>query len=371
MSTETRFEGKVGVVQRVLPAYRAPFFDALASACAGGLSVFAGSPRGDEAIEPGTLRVASLYPGRNHHLAARGLLLAAWQSHLLRWLEATDPDALIVEANPRYLSTPAALRWMQSRHRGVIGWGLGAPALSGPLAPLRAARRRRLLRRFDALITYSAAGAAGYRALGFPAERIFIAPNAVTPRPTQPPPARADGFGARPLVLFVGRLQARKRVDNLFRACAALPQDIQPRVVVVGDGPARVDFEAAARQFYPQAEFAGAMHGAALDPYFDAADLFVLPGTGGLAVQQAMSHALPVIVAEADGTQVDLVRPGNGWQVPANNVPALTAALADALSDAPRLRRMGLESYRIVAEEINLENMVAVFVRALQSVARR
>ncbi len=93
-----------------------------------------------------------------------------------------------------------------------------------------------------------------------------------------------------------------------------------------------------------------------------------MPGTGGLAVQQAMAYALPVIVAEGDGTQDDLVRPANGWQVTPGEVTALTAALQDALKDAARLRRMGLEFFRIVDEEINLEQMAAVFVRALQSV---
>jgi hypothetical protein len=44
------FNGKLGLVQRVLPMYRAPFFDALASACTGGLDVFAGEPRPDESI---------------------------------------------------------------------------------------------------------------------------------------------------------------------------------------------------------------------------------------------------------------------------------------------------------------------------------
>ncbi len=29
-------------------------------------------------------------------------------------------------------------------------------------------------------------------------------------------------------VLFVGRIQARKRIDNLLLACSALPDDIQP-----------------------------------------------------------------------------------------------------------------------------------------------
>ena len=102
-----------------------------------------------------------------------------------------------------------------------------------------------------------------------------------------------------------------------------------------------------------------------MKPYFVEADLFVLPGTGGLAVQEAMSHGLPVIVAQGDGTQDDLVRAGNGWQIPPNDFDALLAALRDALSDPARLRAMGAESYRIVSEEINLEKMVEAFVQAV------
>ena len=116
--------------------------------------------------------------------------------------------------------------------------------------------------------------------------------------------------------------------------------------------------EALAKQVYPTAEFIGARHGDALKPYFAEADLFVLPGTGGLAVQEAMSHGLPVIVAKGDGTQDDLVRPENGWQIPAGDYGALVATMREALADVNRLRKMGDESYRIVSQEINLEKMV-------------
>ncbi len=116
-----------------------------------------------------------------------------------------------------------------------------------------------------------------------------------------------------------------------------------------------------AQRVYPRAEFLGARHGAGLEPFFEA-DLFVLPGTGGLAVQQAMAHGLPVIVAEGDGTQDDLVRPENGWLVPPGDLAALTQAMREALSDVPRLRAMGRESYRIVESEANLDKMVEVFV---------
>jgi glycosyltransferase involved in cell wall biosynthesis len=168
-------------------------------------------------------------------------------------------------------------------------------------------------------------------------------------------------------VLFVGRLQARKRIPSLLKACAELPEQLKPRLVIVGDGPERQTIEALAADIYPAAEFVGAKHGAQLVPYFLAADLFVLPGTGGLAVQEAMTYGLPVMVAKGDGTQDDLVRPENGWQINADDDFALLFSLQDALSNLPRLRRMGAESYRIVSEEINLEKMVAVFISAVHS----
>ena len=39
-----RYPGKLALQQRVLTPYRAAFFDALAAACDGGLSIFAGLP---------------------------------------------------------------------------------------------------------------------------------------------------------------------------------------------------------------------------------------------------------------------------------------------------------------------------------------
>jgi glycosyltransferase involved in cell wall biosynthesis len=122
---------------------------------------------------------------------------------------------------------------------------------------------------------------------------------------------------------------------------------------------------------YPQTEFLGARYGEELGEVFNQADLFVLPGTGGLAVQQAMSHGLPVIVARGDGTQEDLARPENGWLIPPDDLAALKSAMGEALSDPGRLRRMGAESFRITSEEINLEEMVGAFIQALNQIAAK
>jgi glycosyltransferase involved in cell wall biosynthesis len=218
------------------------------------------------------------------------------------------------------------------------------------------------------MIAYSKRGAQEYAALGFPRERIFVAYNSVSLPPASVPDHRARTID-RFTILFVGRLQPRKRVDDLLKVCAVL--ESRPRLVIVGDGPDRERLEALAREVYPEAEFAGARHGAELEPYFAQADLFVLPGTGGLAVQQAMSYGLPVIVAQGDGTQDDLVRKENGWQIPPDDFDALLSTMRDALSDVARLRKMGQESYRIVKEEINIEQMVETFVTALNTLGRK
>jgi glycosyltransferase involved in cell wall biosynthesis len=351
-----RFPGRLALQQRVLPSYRAPFFDLLASACDGGMSLFTGSPRPVEGIATtDKLQVANYHRGKNIHLFS-GRLYLCYQSGLLDWLRNWEPDALIVEANPRYLSMPAAVRWMHARGKPVLGWGLGAPT--------RGKVWSAFLKQFDGLIAYSQRGADEYAALGFPRERIFVARNSVSRAPASVPDQRPLTMD-HPTILFVGRLQARKRVDHLLRACAQLGSE--PRLVIVGDGPERAELESLAKQVYPRAEFIGARHGAELKSCFAEADLFVLPGTGGLAVQEAMSYGLPVIVAQGDGTQDDLVRKENGWQIPPDDFEALVARMKEALSDVRRLRRMGVESYRIVKEEINIEQMVAMFVTALNS----
>jgi len=360
------FQGRVGLIQRVLPHYRKPFFNALGKACSDGLCVFSGKPRPEESIKPVVeLEHAQLTLGKNLHIFV-GRFYLAFQLGLIKWIKSCDPDVLIAEANPRYLSTPRAIRWMQNKDRPVIGWGLGSPDITSPLAALRLQKRKNFIQHFDTLITYSQTGASEYAKLGFPKERIFVAENAVTPSPPHPIPHRPDPEEVQQVrILFVGRLQERKKLDNLIHACSHLPEALQPNLVIVGDGPDRLRLAKIAEKVFPETIFTGALYGENLAQQFRQADLFVLPGTGGLAIQQAMSYGLPVIAAQADGTQADLIREGNGWQIPADDITALRNTLEKALVDKAALREMGAESYRIVSEEINIDKMVRVFVEAL------
>ena len=362
MTSPRRFPGRLALQQRVLPRYRAVFFDSLAARCDRGLDFFAGTPRASEAIQTadGLARARWSRAQNDHILGGRAYFCV--QRGLEAWLAGSDPDLLVLEANPRYLSSPRAIAWMERRGRRVLGWGLGAPG-SGLLAGWF---RRRFLRRLSGVIAYSTRGAAEYAAAGVPVDRIWVAPNAVE-RPLAKPPARSAAVRRPVRVLFVGRLQQRKRVDALLTACSTVRP--APEVWIVGDGPDRDRLVSIAARRFPTAVFTGAVHGEDLRALLDTADLFVLPGTGGLALQQALARALPVIAAEGDGSQEDMVTPDNGWLVPPGRTPALAAALQSALDDPRRLIGMGQASLNLAQTRFSPEIMLDVFVQALRTTA--
>jgi len=373
MKNKENFPGRLCLQQRVVPDYRIGFFDLLAESCCGGLSVFAGQVQQDESIPvSGVLKVAKYSATRNRHLNdVQNPFYLLWQDGILDWLEKWNPDALIVEANPRYLSSFRAIKWMHSRGRPVIGWGLGVPdniseskEITSISDTVRTKLRSRLLNQLDSIIAYSHKGAQEYRSAA-PEKAVYVATNAVARPPTGSPPEKGEKFEGRPIVLFVGRLQARKRLDLLLNACANLPEGLQPILWIVGEGPESSNLLELSSKIYQNTEFKGRKTGNDLADLFRAADLFVLPGTGGLAVQEAMTYALPVIVAEGDGTQGDLVKPENGWLIPTDDEQVLTETLKIALSDPINLRKLGQNSFKLVQEQVNIEQMVHTFVTVL------
>lgn len=344
------------------------------------LSVFAGQPLSGEGLRTSeALEIAHYWRASNRYCHGPGGFVC-WQSNVLAWLRDFDPDALIVEANPRLLSNWLAIRWMKRRKRPVLGWGLGELNRSG-FPWLRYARgmiARRLARGMNAMIAYSSKAAREYIASGVPNHRVFIAYNAIDNQESEKYLAQF-GFDSSwmkswkkslhfdpllPTVLFVGRLINQKRVDLLVQACVPLFDRCQ--LLIVGEGPLRSELESQTSSYGNRVRLIGHQSGEILAKCFIASDIFVLPGSGGLAVHQAMSYGKPVVVSFGDGTEADLVREGvSGVCVRLGDTNDLRKKIA-RLIEQPDLRRtMGQAGLAIVRNEINLEKMVVSFKRAL------
>ena len=148
--------------------------------------------------------------------------------------------------------------------------------------------------------------------------------------------------GSAPTVLFVGRLEREKNLDELLRAFAGLPARLGARLEVVGMGSRRRSLEALADELGVGAtvRFLGAVDDDELLAAYGRADLFVMPGTAELqsiATLEAMASGLPVVAADAMALP-HLVRPGsNGLLYAPGDTVALTDALLGLLAD-PVLR---------------------------------
>lgn len=380
MTSASSFNGRVGIIQRVLADYRKPFFERLAATRGLSLSVFAGQPMPSEAIHTtDRLEMAHFHPTTNLYIGTQiGFL--CWQSGVLTWLRQFSPAVLILEANPRILSNWLAIRWMKRKKLPVLGWGLGELPRSGSywLSRFRAKVARSLVCHLSGMIAYSSKAAQDYIHAGMPADRVFIAHNAVDNQESEQYLAE---FGSKdtwikvwkeslqfepllPIILYVGRLVPTKKVDLLIEACIPLFDRCQ--LLIVGDGPSRSKLESKALPYGSRIRFIGYQSGAMLAKCFLASDIFVLPGSGGLAVYLAMSYGKPVVVSFGDGTEIDLVREGvSGVFVRLGDTSGLRKKIAELIEQPDLTRTMGQAGLAIVRNEINLEKMVVSFKRAL------
>ena len=171
-----------------------------------------------------------------------------------------------------------------------------------------------------------------------------------------------------PVVIHVGRLASEKNpgllVDS-FEAMRRLHRPA-PRLVLVGDGPARRRLE----REHPDYHFAGMRSGEDLARHYASGDLFLFPSlieTFGNVVPEAMASGL-VVLAFDYAAAGQCIRFGeNGWLVPRRDARAFTAtaaALMARVPEWPRVRRAA----RQTALALSWPAVVDEFERALQEV---
>ncbi|MFT7839055.1 glycosyltransferase [Saccharothrix sp. BKS2] len=180
------------------------------------------------------------------------------------------------------------------------------------------------------------------------------------------PARRSDA----PTVLFVGRLDEEKRVDELLRAVALVPR---LRAEVVGDGSCRAAWESLARDLgiADRVRFRGFVPEEELLDAYAAADVFCMPGIAelqSLATMEAMAAGRPVVAADAMALP-HLCRPGrNGWLFTPGDVRGLADRLHAVLADPAVTARMGAASGELIAAHAldgTLETFERLYARAL------
>ncbi len=378
---------KVVLIHRVLPHWRVPVFRRLAGRPGIELTVLHGSDF------PGTKTVnAADLSGFTHRELAtirlisritdeREIAFPLWPT--LPWhLLSLRPDVILAEGGSNLPNCLILIACAGLLRIPVVWWTLGEIDHASPLTASQRAFRalvRFLERRCAAYLGFSSLAEAYFDRCGYPKEKQFIAVNCVDTDAVKEriPAARDQAVGLRQelglegarVLLFVGALAPYKRVEDLITVYARLRRDHPDlRLVVVGGGThLRVLEEWAQSEGATDVVFTDEII-EGVDPYFQLADVLVLPGLGGLAISEAMTHGLPIIATIGDGCEVDLIRAGeNGYIVTLGDLDRMETCLSELLRDPDRCRAMGESSRRLIDERYNINTYMDQLVSALHA----
>ncbi|WP_407275559.1 glycosyltransferase [Halothiobacillus sp. DCM-1] len=267
--------------------------------------------------------------------ASRWNLFALWQ--LRRQLQRIRPEVIHAQAN----KAAAMVR------------------RCGATAPLRVATIHNLkndpdsARGFDRVIAVSAPVAASLR---HPDCRVVL--NGIDP----PPPAAAEAVDAlrqqfapdgAPLILAIGRLVPAKGFDLLLAAWQNLPGQL----VIIGSGAeeSALRAQAAAHPDQPRIHFVGYRDD--IPTWLAAADLLVMPSRREgfpYTLIEALHSGLPVVASDFPGAADFLPEQA---VVPRENIPALHAALQQALTDLAVTRDQFSSAFAKARAELTLQQM--------------
>ncbi len=146
------------------------------------------------------------------------------------------------------------------------------------------------------------------------------------------------GLGAAPVVLYLGRLSPRKRLDVVVRALAGLRQADAQLIIAGNDMGVAARLLRLARRcgVAPRTRLLGLLAGRQRLQALADADVVVYPGQHeafGLVPLEALLCGAPVIVADDCGAAEVVGHTGGGLVVPPGDVQALQAAVDRVLQD--------------------------------------
>jgi N-acetyl-alpha-D-glucosaminyl L-malate synthase BshA len=200
----------------------------------------------------------------------------------------------------------------------------------------------------------------------------FIDPD-VYDRSKYPPLLREQLNGERRVLMHVSNFRAVKRVRDIVRIYARVREAVPSVLVMVGDGPDRVDAEAEAQALGVDKDvhFLGKID--AVAPLLAGADLFLLPSqteSFGLSALEALACGTPVVGSRAGGL-VEVVQDGvTGALCEIGDVDGMAAASVEILSDRERWQTMSRDAAADARARFSLEDIVRQYEALYEDAVR-
>ena len=214
-----------------------------------------------------------------------------------------------------------------------------------------------------------------YRAFGCVSCDVKAIPNFVNLAEYHPAPP-GNGSVLAPegtkVITHVSNFREVKRVKDVVRVFARIRRAMPATLIMVGDGPDRVDAENEARELgvAQDVRFLGRLDSVA--SLLQASDLFLLPSqteSFGLAALEAMACGSPVVASRAGGLPEVVDDDLNGILEPVGSVEAMGRRAVELLRDPARHAVMR-EAAVAKAHEFSADRIVPMYESVYQEVMR-
>lgn len=228
-------------------------------------------------------------------------------------------------------------------------------------------------RRYDFIFVISDFLKTMYEGAGFEPSRLLVTYNMTDPHFLEKTVAvvRSKGPHLPVQILYVGRLDREKTVQDLLAAFSLIETREQTELVIVGSGSEEQGLRNLAEKLGigHRIRFTGRVDYDEIYRYYGAADIFVHPAVWpepfGRTIIEAMASGLPVIMTN-NGAPPSIIRDGGLTYEPGNRVE-LARRIELLVNDEELRRELGRKAKGYVAE-YSVENRAGLILEALMKI---
>jgi len=283
------------------------------------------------------------------------------------------PDIIVSEGGANTVNNfPIFLYCMLFRRKYII-WDLGKGFANFGNSPMRRLYMRLyifLLKHADYIFGYNTLSKKYFLSLGFDESKVIILNNTVDTRkikriksgyiPSIPDELSMHVSKGYTFLIYVGALVKSKNIEDLAELMKMLGDKYY--LIIVGEGAPEYKSELEKSFKGTNHVFAGYKKSEQLLPYYSLSAFSVLPGLGGLSINQSMAFGVPVICRSADGAEKDLITPDKTGYIYENLCEAYDFIVSKSPDD---WKRMGQNSEISLNSSHSVENMMTRFISYL------
>lgn len=279
-------------------------------------------------------------------------------------LREIDPDFVILFLHLKDRIELPLLHYCKRRRIPVIFWNKGVSD-TDPHNPIKNAIYHYIHNRVDAIVTYTPDMIANFKPKN--RKKLFVAFNTVDchdiDKSRYDRAALREKYGIKEhkVVLYVSRMKKSKRIELLLDTLAS-----QPDIAVVAMGAGMTPelqerFDAAPNLYY-----LGQRYGEEGKEVWAMGDVFSIPVSVGLGVNEAIFWGMPVVTMQGfQPPEIYFLKEGKTGFITRDEAE-YRQKLLSLLSDRAELQRMKAECEKEYAAEVSIERMYQGFLDAVR-----